>query len=199
LAALFHDLGKAKTLSFTPEGEPRFLGHEKISVELVNVIMQRLKFPNATINEVMHLIRYHMFDYQEEWTDAAVRRFIARVGAEHMDKLFALRLADASGHCNKPVNSIQLLKLQERIETVKKQAGAFSLKDLCIDGNILMKQLSLPPGPLVGKILSFLLESVLEDPALNTRDKLLHLARHYYEERMLPLINPHADYEDKKV
>ena len=47
-----------------------------------------------------------------------------------------------------------------------------------------MEHLALPPGPQVGLILEFLLESVLEDPRMNSREKLLEIARRFYEERL---------------
>jgi poly(A) polymerase/tRNA nucleotidyltransferase (CCA-adding enzyme) len=187
LAALLHDVGKAKTISIGEDGIPHFFGHEKVSADLAEKITHRLKFPNAIINEIIHLIKHHMFDYQEEWKDATVRRFIARVGVEHIDNLFSLRMADTIGLCNEQKISPNLLKLKERIESIKTQDNAFTLKDLQIDGHVLMKTLTLPPGPHLGKILDFLLESVLEDPELNKPDILLNLAERFYEKRILPL------------
>jgi tRNA nucleotidyltransferase (CCA-adding enzyme) len=56
-------------------------------------------------------------------------------------------------------------------------ASAFSLKDLAIDGNDVMAELGIPPGPRVGQILNELFERVTDDPQLNTREHLLELAR----------------------
>jgi tRNA nucleotidyltransferase (CCA-adding enzyme) len=56
-------------------------------------------------------------------------------------------------------------------------ASAFSLKDLLIDGNDVMKELGIPPGPRVGQILNELFERVTDDPKLNTRESLLAIAR----------------------
>ena len=80
LAALLHDVGKPRTRADAADGRPTFYGHEKVSAEMTQAILERLKLPNAVIREVAHLVSHHMFNYQDEWSDAAVRRLIARVG-----------------------------------------------------------------------------------------------------------------------
>ena len=40
-----------------------------------------------------------------------------------------------------------------------------------------MAALDLAPGPRVGAVLDMLIERVLDDPALNTKERLLALAR----------------------
>jgi len=46
------------------------------------------------------------------------------------------------------------------------------LRDLAIDGNDLI-ELGFRPGPNLGRILHELLDAVVDEPALNTRDALL--------------------------
>ncbi len=91
LAGLLHDLGKATTMA-----DGHFTGHEQVGAELAEAVMRRLRFANAEIDRVVRLVREHMFGYTPEWTDAAVRRFIRRVGPSALDDLFALREADAA-------------------------------------------------------------------------------------------------------
>ena len=73
---------------------PTFYGHETISAEMTREILERLKLPNAVIRDVAHLVTHHMFNYQEEWTDAAVWWLISRVGEGSIKDTIALRRAD---------------------------------------------------------------------------------------------------------
>jgi poly(A) polymerase/tRNA nucleotidyltransferase (CCA-adding enzyme) len=184
LAALLHDVGKAEALFFNEVGEPRFHNHEKLSVKLSVAILKRLKFPNEVIQKVTHLILHHMFNYQEEWKDAAVRRFVARVGKEHLAALFALRRADQLATGRNPGGIERLAAFLKRIEAIAKRDSIYDLKDLRISGEDIMERLALKPGPQIGVILNFLLESVLEDPDLNNPDSLLKIATNFYNDRL---------------
>jgi poly(A) polymerase/tRNA nucleotidyltransferase (CCA-adding enzyme) len=184
LAALLHDIGKPPVRSEAEDGLPRFHGHEEESARLARNILIRLKFPSAAINRVPHLIAQHMFCYDPGWTDAAVRRFIIRVGKENLEDLFTLRIADTLGMGGPPPDTRALDELRRRITRVLEQEEALSLKDLKVSGEDIKKNLTLPPGPAVGKILAFLFESVVEDPALNEREKLLAIAGNFYKTRL---------------
>ncbi|MDR1933423.1 MAG: HD domain-containing protein [Spirochaetales bacterium] len=184
LAALFHDIGKAPALRFTEDGEPRFFGHEAESARLTQGILLRLKFPNALIRRVTHLIAQHMFSYDCRWTDAAVRRFIIRVGKENLEDLFTLRLADSYGRTGVPPDPRSLDGLRRRITGVLSRDEALTLKSLKLSGEDIKNTLSLPPGPSIGQILNFLFESVVEDPSLNDREKLLRIAENFYKTRL---------------
>jgi len=175
LAALYHDIGKPVTAQIDEDGRRTFYRHEKESAALARNILRRFRYPNMVPGTVCHLIEEHMFHYEENWTDAAVRRFIVRVGEENLAGLFALRRADAYGLAGKEPPPDFLLPFQERIEETLKQSGALSLKDLALSGKDLIAA-GIPPGKHMGIILSELLEAVLDDPALNTREKLLEIA-----------------------
>ncbi len=186
LAALLHDIGKPLTETRNAEGELRFFGHEKKSGEIAGRILKRLKFPNAVITGVHHLILHHMFGYDDSWTDAAVRRFLQRVGRENIDDLFMLRKADQVGMCNRPADTRSLDRFKKRINDILSGATVLSLNDLCVNGNDIMRELDIKPGEQIGQILEFLLEAVLEDPTQNTRETLLKLARNFYDTRLKP-------------
>ncbi len=184
LAALLHDVGKAGALFYNEVGEPRFHNHEKLSAELSTALLRRLKFPNEVIQRVTHLILNHMFNYQEEWKDAAVRRFAVRVGREHLADLFALRRADQLATGRNIGGIERLAAFLKRIEAVARRDSIYGLKDLMISGDDIMARLSLKPGLQIGIILDFLLESVLEDPDLNNPDSLLKIAENFYNDRL---------------
>jgi hypothetical protein len=125
-----------------------------------------------------------MFNYTEEWSDAAVRRFVSRVGEECIPDLLALRRADQVGTCGDSSPSPALAAFSRRLERVLAAERALTLRDLAVDGRDIMQALGLAPGPQVGVILGQLLESVLDDPELNRKETLLAIAGRFYRERM---------------
>ncbi|TMC71827.1 MAG: CCA tRNA nucleotidyltransferase [Chloroflexi bacterium] len=172
LAGLFHDIGKPATFS-----DGHFHQHEFVGEAKARDILRRWRFDKETVSRVTHLIRNHMFWYQNEWTPSAVRRFIRKVGLENIPALFALRKADNIGSGARSPRMYALEALWERVQEEIRAASAFSLKDLAIDGNDVMAELGIPPGPRVGRILDELFERVTDDPSLNTRERLLEVVR----------------------
>ncbi len=183
IAALFHDVGKPLVRICDDDGSYTFYNHEEESARIAERIMTRLRFPLKTAKTVTHLIRQHMFHYETSWTDAAVRRFIVRVGEESLNDIFDLRMADASGIIGKTLYPPELYELRERIDAVIAQAHAFGLKDLAVNGSDLSNN-GIPKGPLIGIILAELLDAVLEDPTLNTKSKLLDISAAIYANRV---------------
>lgn len=177
LAALFHDLGKATTLA-----DGHFIGHEKVGAELAEGVLRRMRLPRAEVTRVTRLIRHHMFAYTPAWSDAAVRRFVRRVGADLVDDLLALRRADnvASGVREPASGGSEELGRRARaaIRDDPLQAG-----QLALTGDDIIRELALEPGPQVGSILAHLLEAVLDDPSLNERGRLIEEARAYHAAR----------------
>lgn len=195
LAALFHDIAKPRTKTVSQDyDEIHFYNHDCAGEKLSQGILRRLKFSNDTVQKVSHLVREHMFFYESAWSDAAVRRFVRRVGAKNIDDLFDLRLADIYGmrgenssdaeSCAKSRTSDEnksLAELKGRIEKVLSQNSALSLKDLAIDGNDLIA-IGIKPGKEIGVALKELLEFVTESPEMNTREKLLEEAKRFLGE-----------------
>lgn len=175
LAALLHDIGKPAKRAEGEGGALTFYGHDMESARMVEAALRRLKYPNAVVDDVVILVRHHMFDYSEEWTDAAVRRFVSRVGLEFVKPLAVLRLADTSGMGHGPADPRTVLPLIERVEALRAKDQAFGIKDLAIGGHELAG-IGWPKGPMMGKVLSELLEAVLDDPELNTKERLLDIA-----------------------
>lgn len=181
LAALFHDTGKAVTLSTDEDGFPTFHRHEFESEKIAREIMQRLRFSNAQTDAVCHLVKHHMFHYTDDWSDAAVRRFISRVGSEHINDLFALRLADQYGMTARTMEASNLTSFAKRIQAVLDKDTALTLRDLAVNGKDLIKA-GIPAGPLLGTILDQLLEAVLDDPEMNKKERLLAIAKSLHQQ-----------------
>ncbi len=176
LAALFHDVGKPDTFD-----DGHFHQHEFVGEATVRQVLRRWRFDKATIDEVTHLVRNHMFWYQPDWTSSAVRRFIRKVGLEHIPTLFALRKADNVGSGARAPRMYALNELWLRVQEEIQRANAFSKRDLVVNGDDIMAALGLPAGPEVGRIQNELFERVLDDPDLNTRERLLELAKEIHE------------------
>ena len=172
LAGLLHDIGKPETFA-----DGHFHQHEFVGEAKARAILRRWRFDKDTVAEVSHLIRHHMFWYQTDWTGSAVRRFIRKVGLENIPALFALRRADNIGSGARSPRMYALDALWQRVQEEIHAANAFSLRDLKIDGNDLKTELGMAPGPAMGRVLNALFERVLDEPALNTRERLLELAR----------------------
>jgi putative nucleotidyltransferase with HDIG domain len=175
LAALLHDIGKPATAKLDERGIWTFYNHEKVSEKMTRALMFRLRFPNALIEKVAHLIACHMFHYEDNWSAAAVRRFLIRVGEENLDALFALRRADAYGMQAVVPPPDCCLALLRRIDDERAKRNALSLKNLAVNGCDRMA-IGFPAGKRLGVVLNQLLEAVIEDPAMNTREKLLEIA-----------------------
>jgi len=172
LAALFHDVGKPDTYD-----DGHFHQHEFVGEAKVRQILRRWKFDKATVEAVAHLVRHHMFWYQPDWTSSAVRRFIRKVGLDRIPVLFALRKADNVGSGARAPRMYALNELWLRVQEEIHRANAFSKSDLAVDGRDVMSELGIPQGREVGRILDELFERVLDDPGLNTRERLLALAK----------------------
>jgi tRNA nucleotidyltransferase (CCA-adding enzyme) len=140
-------------------------------------ICRRLKVSTEEREEVTALVAHHMFFYEPEWTDGTLRRFVRRVGVERLPGLMALREADITGRGFGEDPQAETRELRERIEKVAAEDAALQVKDLAIDGKDVMRILAIAPGRRIGQILERLLERVLDDPALNTREKLEELVR----------------------
>ncbi|MBB6479109.1 CCA tRNA nucleotidyltransferase [Spirochaeta isovalerica] len=180
-AGLFHDIGKKDALVFNSEGIPTFHNHEIHSARKAVKIMKNLKFPNKSIQRIEHLIRHHMFNYESIWTDAGVRRFIARVGLDQIDDLLTLQKADMASMWTSDEDYDLLKELKNRIDNLTEKNQAFTIKSLNINGNDLFMDGGIPRSPVMGQILESLLELVLENPDYNDRDFLLARAREIYE------------------
>ena len=187
LAALFHDIAKPMVQKkVSKQEEPVYYNHEVVGANVAKKIMKRLKYSNAEIDFVTLLVRQHMFYYQDEWTDGAVRRFMKAVGVENIKPLLKLREADRLGSGNrKDKESKAIPKLLARIDKIIEEENAITVKDLKINGNDLMQEFNLKPGPIVGKILNYLLDLILDEPSLNDKEKLMEKTRIFLESNNL--------------
>jgi tRNA nucleotidyltransferase (CCA-adding enzyme) len=70
-----------------------------------------------------------------------------------------------------------LERFESRATALLANRPPLSLSELAVDGKALMTDAGFKPGREIGRALEALLELVLEEPALNTREQLLERAR----------------------
>ena len=170
-AALLHDIGKPKTRKII-NGIATFYNHEYVSARLTEKIMKRLRFSNEDGARIVNLVKNHMFYYNVgEVSAASVRRLIVKVGKDNLKDLIDLRIADRLGSGTPKAMPYKLRHLQYMLEKV--QNDPVSVKMLKINGEDLMKELELKPGPKIGALLDVLLSEVIEEPENNKAELLL--------------------------
>jgi len=177
LASLLHDIAKPQTKRII-KGDATFYNHDLVGAKVAGKILTRLKFSGDDVEKVTTLIKNHMFYYNVgEVTESSVRRLIRKVGVENLADLIDLRIADRLGSGVPKAKPYKLRHLEYMMEKVRHDA--VSVKMLKINGDDLMKVLSIEPGPKIGAILDVLLSEVIENQELNNQE--------YLEKRSLEL------------
>jgi len=169
LAALLHDVGKPAVMK-EKNGERTFYNHEVIGAAIVRKIGERLKLSKKDRQRLTKLVRWHQFSVSEKQTDSAIKRFIRHVGLENVLNMLDLRVGDRLGSGAKKT-SWRTEEFKKRLIEVQKEP--FSIKDLKINGNDVMKILNIEPGPKVGEILEEIFKKVDKNELPNEREKLL--------------------------
>lgn len=178
LAVLLHDVAKPACTSEDADGSQHFHGHPELGADMAQKILRRLKFDNDTTAKVCALVRFH--DERPPLQERALRRFVSRVGQERIWDLLKVKRADTLAQ--------SLYRRQEKLEYVEELGRTFERfleenqclrkQDLAVGGRDLIA-LGMEPGPGLGALLDALFEQVLDDPSLNTREKLLALAHNF--------------------
>jgi tRNA nucleotidyltransferase (CCA-adding enzyme) len=186
LSALFHDIGKPRSrrdalgaakssAREAPKKQYTFYGHEVVGARMTKKIMERLKFSKREVELVEKFVRNHMFFSDTELiTLSAVRRIIVKVSKEHIWDLMKVRECDRVGMKKKEA-PYRLRKYFAMIEEALRDP--ISAKQLKINGEYMIKNLGIKPGPRMGWILSALLEEVLDGPEKNTIEQLSELVK----------------------
>lgn len=173
LAALFHDISKPETRRWDENKKDwTFHGHEVVGSRVTKKALEDLKFPRETIEKVTKLVRWHMFfSDPDQITLSAVRRMIRNVGEENIWDLLNLRICDRIGTGRPKEQPFRFRKYKAMVEQALRDP--ISVGMLQIDGNTLMKEFHVEPGPRIGWTLNALLEEVIEDPNRNSTSYLM--------------------------
>lgn len=179
LAVFFHDFGKPHSYQDGEDGIRHFKGHGRVSADMTDVIMKRLKFDNETRNNVVQLVYYH--DATFEVGKKYVKRWLNKLGEKQFRRLLDVRRADIKGQkvvCSTDKkDKIEKLDIIEKlIDEVIQENQCFTLKDLAVNGNDLI-QIGYNPDKQLGEALNILLNGVINEEFENKKDSLLNIAK----------------------
>jgi poly(A) polymerase/tRNA nucleotidyltransferase (CCA-adding enzyme) len=180
LAALFHDIGKPKTRRVGGKNKKySFFGHEVVGARMTKDILERLKLPKELIENVVALVRWHMFfSDPDEITLSAVRRTVARIGEDNIENLLNLRVCDRIGTGRPKEQPFRFRKYKAMVDEALRDP--ISVKMLKINGDKIMDITGEKPGRKLGYVLHALLEEALDNATLNTEE--------YMQKRALELL-----------
>jgi len=177
LAALFHDLGKPASLTLDDSGKRHFYCHEKISADITKQVMRRLRFSNDEIRDVSLLVAEHMRPFT--CGAAGVRRLMRDLG-KMLDDWFLLKVADKSPTMSQVEFGVQIANFKNLLaQEIEKQKEPCYGK-LALNGDDILS-LGVKAGPLVGKILNYLEELVINNPELNQKQRLIDSVKFFCE------------------
>ena len=169
---LLHDVAKPVCRTTDENGTDHFYGHPQKGSEMARMILRRLKFDNDTTDRVSALVRWH--DDNPELSPRSVRRAISRIGLERYPALFEVKRADtlAQSMYRREEKLKYLHDYEMLYQEVMEKQQCLTIKQLAVTGSDLIEA-GMQPGKEIGSVLKKLLELVLEDPELNTKEKLL--------------------------
>jgi putative nucleotidyltransferase with HDIG domain len=177
LAGYLHDVGKPVTFN---EETGQFLEHEKVGAELVRKELTALKFSNDEVKVVTGLVEMHMRT-ATVLTDKGVRRLLKKLADKGVNYRDYFRLFLADRNSNTGLDPMSTQEVRRMINIVENQMsvemGVTKVTDLKVNGHDVMTLTGFEPGPRVGQVLGDLLEMVLVDPELNTRERLVGIVR----------------------
>ena len=177
LAVLFHDIGKPRCYTFGEDGQGHFYKHEKYSVEIAEKLMLNLKFSKLDTERVCKIIKYHSL-YRQNIDEIFVKKMLNRFGEEDLYRYLEVVEADRRTHNNDICNLEDLDQIKTILKKIQETKPPLSMKDLKISGKDLLK-VGVPKGKIIGEILDYLMEKVLEDENLNNYETLINLAINY--------------------
>ena len=184
LAVFFHDFGKPHSYQDGEDGIRHFKGHGKVSADMTDSIMKRLRFDNETRNNVVELVYYH--DATFEFGKKYVKRWLNKIGEKQFRRLLQVKKADNKAQ-NLELSSDrieELSKIEVLIDKVLQEDECFSLKDLAVNGKDLIG-VGYKSGKELGNTLNKLLQLVIDGNCPNEKEKLLQEAESLWTERRM--------------
>lgn len=173
LAVFFHDIGKPYSMQEDSNGQRHFKGHGNVSAVMTDSIMKKLRFDNHTRTAVTQLVSYH--DANIEPQKKHIRRWLNRIGEIQFRRLLDVRCADIQGQKTEydPDRINKIRNVEKILDEILTEQHCFSIKDLAVNGNDLIK-IGITPGKQMGMILNDLLIKVINEEIHNDHDSLIN-------------------------
>lgn len=174
LAVFFHDIGKPHCYQDSEDGIRHFKGHGRVSADMTDKIMKRLRFDNDTREKVVELVYYH--DATFEVGKKYVKRWLNKIGEEQFKRLLNIRRADikAQADINQETRLQKIDNIGYILEEVLQDDECFSLKDLAVNGKDVMDTMLIKSGKEVGYWLNEILTCVIDGRLKNDREDLIY-------------------------
>jgi putative nucleotidyltransferase with HDIG domain len=188
IACILHDIGKPQTWVINEDGRHTFYAHDHIGAEMCEAIAERLKWSRPVERFIVKLVKWHLrpgaLFHQGPPTERAVRRFYRSVG-EDVPELMMLAFADFGATCGPGLLEENRIALEKNWIELLSNFSVYLNEDRqrvrLLDGNRVMKLLSIPAGPIIGEILSALDEAQEFKEVLNESDAEAFVKNLYQE------------------
>lgn len=190
LAALFHDAGKPAENEFRPENGSMITEHAKAGERAAFSAMTALKFDNETRDRVCRILRFHEADGLRRVPDRrSVRHCMAEFGPRDFDRLldFMTAIAEEAGDAEA---GRALSAAAEHYRAILDAGECTGIPGLALTGNDLIR-LGMTPGKAMGETLKQLLSAVLDDPSLNTPERLTRIVHEKFIVQNLQFSDKH--------
>ncbi len=181
MAALFHDIGKYKTMS-NDEGVIHFYDHEEMSGHIASDILRRLKYPNVFIRDVVEIIVNHMRTKSSGNSGIMTRRSLRKLKldlGENLDRLLDLIHADNVSHAKEYCMPDQIQNIRKKLKELEEFDGVPIVKPP-LNGDDVMRILNIGKGRIVGEIMQKLKDSYLDNPNM-TKEEAEELIKKFYK------------------
>ncbi len=152
-----------------------------VNPQLAEEIGVRLKFPTKVVERVRLFVTHAALERHIGDSDPALRRLLARVGPANVEPL--IHVARARILVREPARLPEVEVLSSRLLALVAAKPPLTGKDLALNGGAIMAALGVGPSPLVGEATRFLVEQVLDEPALNQPEKLKELLGNWLKAR----------------
>lgn len=178
LAALFHDIGKPYTFTRDEDGVGHFYGHNLVGAKITWDILLRLKTSNKIIKKTSILIEKHM-TVHDGFGEKGLKRLLSKVGEEDIFTLLELQEVDRL--CSSEDADLDvLIERRKKIKEILDESQVYEQKQLAIDGKDVI-ELGYKEGKIIGEILNYLFERVLEEPEKNNREDLIEIVKEKFK------------------
>lgn len=181
-AALLHDVGKPACICKDQNGIFHFYGHHRESVRMADDILHRLRMDRESIAGILTLIENH--DVRIDSHPASVKRVLARTGEELFLKLLLLQEADNRAKNQKFLDDklARLQSIYSQYLRIIAEGQPYMVSHLAINGKDMIK-MGYRAGREIGDVLKILLDEVVIDPSLNTREYLVKRVKNLRKKR----------------
>jgi len=186
LAALYHDAGKPAAQTLDEKGRTRFIGHERISAELIGARARALMLGRAEVDYLRLIaanhMRLHYFSNEGAvLTDRAAYRYFRDLGEAGVDAaLLSLvdMLAAYEGTLDLAKGRRELKAAQELLDDWYTRRQQVVEPELLLNGDELQREFGLKPDALIGQLLAALREAQASGEVYNKSGALQFVAKY---------------------